>query len=96
MLIWKDQALADRDTILGYIAQDNPVAAIEIDERIEQRGEQLLDKPNLGRRGRVDGTRELVAHPSYMLIYHVDAAGDIIVLRVLHTAQHWPDAQGNN
>ncbi|MCD5327862.1 type II toxin-antitoxin system RelE/ParE family toxin [Chromobacterium piscinae] len=90
MLIWKAQALADRDTILDYIAQDNLAAAEALDERIEQRAEQLLDKPSLGRRGRVDGTRELVAHPSYLLVYRVDDAGDIVVLRVLHTAQHWP------
>ncbi|WP_440029713.1 type II toxin-antitoxin system RelE/ParE family toxin [Chromobacterium amazonense] len=86
MLIWKALALADREAILDYIAQNNPVAAIEMDERIEQRAEQLLDKPNLGRHGRVDGTRELVAHPSYLLVYQVSGAGDFVVLRVLHTA----------
>ena len=45
----------------------------------------------LGRLGRVEHTRELVAHRSYVLVY--DLAGDIVrVLRVLHTAQQWPPA----
>lgn len=90
MLIWKPSALADRDAILDYIAQDNLVAAVELDERIEACAEQLVSQPQLGRHGRVAGTRERVVHPSYLLIYEVDAARDITVLRVLHTAQHWP------
>ncbi|NHR04450.1 type II toxin-antitoxin system RelE/ParE family toxin [Chromobacterium haemolyticum] len=93
MLIWKPLALADRNAILDYIAQDNPVAAVEMDERIEGCAEQLINQPQLGRRGRVAGTRERVAHPSYLLIYEVDDAGYITVLRVLHTAQSWPQTR---
>ncbi|MFO1210519.1 MAG: type II toxin-antitoxin system RelE/ParE family toxin [Amaricoccus sp.] len=39
------------------------------------------------------GTRELVAHPSYRLIYNV--RGDTVrILRVLHTARRWPPVRG--
>ena len=35
------------------------------------------------------GTRELVAHRNYILIY--DTAGDVVrVLRLLHAARQWP------
>ncbi|HAH2862781.1 TPA: type II toxin-antitoxin system RelE/ParE family toxin [Escherichia coli] len=44
-----------------------------------------------GRNGRVEGTRELVIHPHFVLVYEVDSQwGKVYVLRVLHTAQKWP------
>lgn len=48
-----------------------------------------VDHPGLGRPGRLQGTRELVAHRNYILIY--DVAGDLVrVLRILHAARQWP------
>ena len=51
---------------------------------------ELLDQhPMLGRLGRIKGTRELVAHPNYILIYRL--VGEVAeVLRVKHAAQQWP------
>lgn len=43
----------------------------------------------MGRPGRRKGTRELVAHPSYLLIYDVSGR-TIRILRVMHTARQWP------
>ena len=34
-LRWRPMALADREAILEYIAQDNVTAAIELDEEFE-------------------------------------------------------------
>jgi plasmid stabilization system protein ParE len=43
----------------------------------------------MGRPGREAGTRELVAHKNYILVYDVTA--DMVrVLRVLHAARQWP------
>ena len=39
--------------------------------------------------GRVDGTREMVVRPNYIVIY-ADDPSSIVVLRVLHAAQQWP------
>ncbi|MFC3441026.1 type II toxin-antitoxin system RelE/ParE family toxin [Sphingobium rhizovicinum] len=42
-----------------------------------------------GRPGRVTGTRELIVHRNYMLIY--DVVGDVVrILRILHTRRQWP------
>ena len=88
-LIWTRPASADRKEIREYIAQDNPAAALALDELISEKASRLVDHPGLGRPGRIAGTRELVAHQNYILIY--DTAGDLVrMLRVLHAARQWP------
>ncbi len=86
-------ALEDREAILEHIAQDNPIAACEIDDEIEVKAEQARQHPTLYRPGRVRGTREAVVRPNYVLVYRVEGKDDdrvIVVLRVLHAAQQWP------
>ncbi len=88
-LYWAAEAIADRFDIYDYIEADNPDAAVVLDELFSKAAERLQIHPMLGRAGRVDGTRELVAHENYILVY--DIAGDKVrVLRVLHAARQWP------
>ncbi|MBK5204287.1 MAG: type II toxin-antitoxin system RelE/ParE family toxin [Polaromonas sp.] len=88
-LVWTRPAREDRKAIREYIAADNPSAALDLDELLSEKAARLLDHPGLGRPGRLEGTRELVAHRNYILIY--DVAGDLVrVLRVLHAARQWP------
>ena len=88
-LTWRPMALADRDTIMGYIAQDNPTAAIDLDLEFEAKAENARLRPKLYKAGRVKGTREIVVRPNYVMIYRI--TGDVVeVLRVLHAAQQWP------
>ena len=90
-LFWTPEAIEDRNEIYDYIEADNPSAALALDELLSQSAARLIDHSRLGRPGRIDGTRELVAHRSYVLIY--DVAGELVrVLRVLHTARQWPPA----
>lgn len=79
------------DALLGYIAQDNPLAAIKVGDEIERQTERLLDFPEIGRPGRIDNTRELVISGlPYIVCYAV--AGEVVtVLRVLHGRQQWPE-----
>ena len=88
-LFWTPAAMQDRDAIYDYIEADNPAAALALDELLAEKAGRLVDHPRLGRAGRVAGTRELIAHRHYILIY--DLAGDQVrVLRVLHAARQWP------
>lgn len=88
-LVWTRPAAADRREIRAYIAHDNPSAALALDERFSEIAGCLIDHPLLGRVGRVAGTRELVVHPNYILVYDV-IADSVRVLRVLHAARQWP------
>jgi toxin ParE1/3/4 len=88
-LYWTKAALEDRRAIRDFIAADNPAAALGFDEMLSGKAALLVERPFIGRPGRVAGTRELVAHKNYILIY--DTAGDDVrVLRILHAARMWP------
>lgn len=89
MPIWKSTAIADRKAISKYIAQDNPLAAVDLVDLLLERAEQLDQNPDLGRVGRVAGTRELVVHKNYILVYRVTATG-VEILNVVHAAMQWP------
>ena len=88
-LVWTRLASIDRKDIREDIAADNPTAALALDELISEKAARLADDPGLGRIGRIPGTRELVAHRNYVLVY--DMADDQVrILRVLHAARQWP------
>lgn len=92
-LTWNELALSDREAICDFIAQDNPLAALELDEHFEAEAELARRNPLLYKPGRKRGTRELVAHPNYVMVYlptKKEGGYDVEILRVLHTAQQWP------
>lgn len=90
-LEWSPFALEDRDNIFGYIEQESPLAAVTVDDRIREQVAGLVKFPETGRPGRLEGTRELVINrTSYIAAYRI--LGDTVrILRVLHSAQLWPD-----
>lgn len=90
-LVWRPMALTDRETIMEHIAQDNPVAAADLDDEFEAKAELARRRPTLYRAGRVRGTREIVVRPNYIMVYRIeDEGGTVAMLRVLHAAQQWP------
>ena len=88
-LEWKASAAADLMEIVDYISDNNPDAAHALMNEIQHKVAQLPAYPKRGRPGRVEGTRELVVHPNYIVIYAENTAM-VTVLRVLHAAQMWP------
>lgn len=91
-LFWTPEAIQDREDIYDYIEADNPHAALALDELFEKQAASLLQHAEIGRAGRVAGTRELVAHPNYVMVYDTDG-GRIRILRVLHAARQWPSGR---
>jgi toxin ParE1/3/4 len=91
ILEWLPAAQRDFDDIVYYIAADQPIAAIEQGDEIEAQVSLLVDKPRLGRPGRVKGTRELViVRTPFIVAYRIKGKA-IQILRVLHGAQQWPE-----
>lgn len=88
---WLRLALADLDGIYRYIVQINPDAAGRMVNQIWNSGEALGHHPNMGRAGRVDGTRELVTKESNYIIPYRVMKGQVEILRVLHGAMRWPE-----
>tara|TARA_R110001606_G_scaffold344547_1_gene493307 strand:- start:391 stop:678 length:288 start_codon:yes stop_codon:yes gene_type:complete len=87
---WLRTALRNLDEEAAYIATDDPKAAQLVVERILKSVNSLVDQPNLGRPGRVAGTRELVVvRTRYIVPYRVQ--GDAVqILRVFHTSRRLP------
>ena len=75
--------------MVAYIARHNPAAAVALHERIESAVVPLSEHPYLFRSGRVPGTREIVAHPNYMVVYRV-LVDCVEVVSVMHAAREYP------
>jgi len=87
---WLNIALNDLDESIEYIAQHNINAARKLANRIWNSVQILADNPEIGRPGRVPGTRELViTGTSYLVAYRIKGE-QIQILRVLHGARKWP------
>lgn len=83
-------AEADLLGILEFIGEDDPDAALALVHTIREKAEGLRARPRLYRAGRLPGTREMVVHHNYIVVYSIDA--DVIeILSVKHARQQWPD-----
>lgn len=92
---WTLPALSHLDEIQDFVALDSPAAAHRLINDLMDRAELLLsENPLIGRRGRVQGTRELViARTSYIVVYRVSDP-QVEILAVMHGAQEWPEGFG--
>ena len=87
---WLRAAMRNLDAIVAYVAQDDPDAALKLYACIRERVAALADKPNMGKPGRVFGTRELVIKKyRYIVPYRVQE-NEVQILRVFHTSRRLP------
>ena len=89
---WSDEALEDLRSLYAYIARDNPAAAPKVAMAVVEAVEaNLPENPQMGRPGRVSGTRELVIPQTPYIVPYRIKAGTIQILRVYYGARCWPD-----
>ncbi|NDZ18367.1 type II toxin-antitoxin system mRNA interferase toxin, RelE/StbE family [Variovorax sp. WS11] len=91
-VVWTPEAEQDRADVWDYIAADNPHAAVRMDQLFSDAAARLAAHPKLGKIGRISGTRELVPHESYRLVYEIEQE-TVWVLALVHTARLWPPAR---
>ena len=85
------QARDDLRAIKDWIAADNPRAAIGVASRIRQTALLFAQFPRMGRKGRLEGTREFgVTGLPYTIVYVEAADGDIDVLTIVHQSRQFP------
>jgi toxin ParE1/3/4 len=93
-VVWSEAALDDADSIVAYIADDNPDAARKVIHQIEGTANRL-GRMAIGRPGRVAGTYEksVIGLP-YIIAYALQTLPSgkdrIVILRVIHSARNWP------
>jgi addiction module RelE/StbE family toxin len=89
IVVWTREAARDRADIWDDIAADNPGAAARMDLLFSRAAARLATHPRMGRAGKIAGTRELIPHRSYRLVYEIDGE-TVWVLALVHTARQWP------
>lgn len=88
---WTPIAISHLRAAYEHLASDSRPAAESLAERIFSAAEQLAQYPEIGRDGRVQGTRELViVGTPYVVAYRL-RKNRIDVLAVLHGARKWPE-----
>lgn len=91
-VVWLDSALTDTEDIADYIARNNAAAATRFLQRVFDVVERLADYPEMGRSGRVEGTRELVVlNGRYVVAYHIEGQ-EVEIWAVKDARQRWPES----
>jgi len=82
-VIWTAPAVRDVQSHVTYLSEVNPLAARELGITLFTTGDSLCALPHRGRRGRIPGTRELLAASPYVIVYEVND-DTVTILRVWH------------
>ena len=88
-VFWRASARADLASIIRFIANESPPAARRMRGLIENSVLPAAEHPYLYRTGKLPGTREIIAHPNYIVVYRV-IAERIEVANVIHARQQYP------
>lgn len=86
---WTDVAAGDLESIYEFVVQQNRSADDKVINRTLSAIDVLERFPEMGRPGRVEGTRELVVAP-FIVAYRVRRS-EVQILSILHAARKWPE-----
>ena len=90
-VVWTQLALADLDSAYNYMTEEKPSAAFKMIERIDQAIRAAGRHPEIGRPGRVSGTRELTVSGTPFVIPYRIKDKRVELLAVIQGARRWPD-----
>ncbi|MEM5312339.1 type II toxin-antitoxin system RelE/ParE family toxin [Paraburkholderia sp. JHI869] len=83
---WLPRAVEQLLSIIDYVSEDSPAAAVALGQSIREKTTMLATYPTRYRTGRVRGTREMVVMPNYIVVYRI-AGERVQILRVRHARQ---------
>lgn len=90
-IVWSRRAIGHLTSLRDHIGKDSDSNAARVAQRILQAVELLATQPEMGRPGRLVGTRELVITDTpYVIPYRV-RQDRLELIAVLHGRQRWPD-----
>ncbi|MGB2712563.1 MAG: type II toxin-antitoxin system RelE/ParE family toxin [Vicinamibacterales bacterium] len=89
-IVWSPRAIEHLAHLREYIARDSPNAANRIARALLESVDRLAKLPNLGRPGRVAGTRELVVSGTPFIIPYRLRGDRLEIVAVFHARQKWP------
>ena len=85
---WTPPAAADMQSISDYLKEHQPEYRQPTMCKLYERIRALKDAPNVGRPGRVEGTREILFPPTpYVAVYRV-IGQNIEIWRIYHAARN--------
>lgn len=86
-LKWTDKALQQFEDAIDYIAEENPISAQYVAQRVADGIELLLNSPKIGHIGRISNTREwVVGKTPYIIAYAVES-DELWILRLIPSKQ---------
>ena len=87
---WSQTAEESLQRNIEYYAKEDPMTAYRIFDAVLEGAEVLDDHHNIGRVGRIKGTRELVINGTPFILVYQCNPNEIVILNLLHGAQKWP------
>jgi toxin ParE1/3/4 len=93
-IVWTEPARHDLREIFEYIAEEDPHAARTLLNKIKDHVLLLLNNPQIGQVGRVEGTRELVLAGTHFILPYRLKGRQIQILAVFHDEKR-PDSLQN-
>lgn len=89
ILIWEEEAINDRTEYFEWLYKQNPNAAEEADQHIEDTVDLLIYNPFLGRDDEYTrGIRVLIIRGLSLNVYYQESTGTVRVLRILHQSRN--------
>jgi toxin ParE1/3/4 len=89
-VFWLSEAVQEKDDVVDYIGSHNLLAALAVDEAINRQVGQLADFPYLGKKGRVEGTFELVISSTPYVVSYRLYGREVQILHLFHARRDWP------
>ena len=89
-VVWSPRAIGHLAALRDYIARENPGAAARTAITLLAAVDRLAELPNLGRPGRVSGTRELVVPGTRYVIPYRVRGERLEIIAMFHGRQRWP------